>query len=59
MGAAMTHNEQLMADWCVGCKERIGSSQITSILPSEVPDWAKVLIIITVLAGVALFAARW
>ena len=43
----MTHNEQLMDDWRVGCKERIGQSQTTSVLPSEVPDWAWVLIIIT------------
>src|ERR1035437_3950228 len=51
----MTHNEQLMADWCVGCKERIGSSQITSILPSEIPDWAWVLITIT---AIVLMLAR-
>ena len=43
----MTPDEQLMADWRVGCKERIGPSQTTSILPSEVPDWALKLAIIT------------
>ena len=47
MGAAMTHDEQVLADWRVGCKEQIGSSQITSILPSEVPDWALELAIVT------------
>jgi hypothetical protein len=36
-----------MADWRVGCKERIGPSQITSILPGEVPDWVLELAIIT------------
>ena len=43
----MTHDEQLLADWRVGCKERIGPSQITSIQPSEIPDWALKLAIIT------------
>ena len=43
----LTHDEQLMADWRVGCKERIGPSQITSILTSEIPDWAIKLAIIT------------
>jgi hypothetical protein len=43
----MTHDEQLLADWRVGCKERIGPSQTTRILPSEIPDWALELAIIT------------
>jgi hypothetical protein len=40
-------DEQLMADWRVGCKERIGPSQTTSILRSEIPPWALKLIIVT------------